>query len=411
LTGETNVRSGGDDSDRQPRPTGLPGENVPVGETVVPASEERFRTALVNSPVIVATCDTDLRYTWLFTPLSPYTSDTALGRRDDELAPAEHVADLMALKRDAIAGRERIRREVMVQVGDEVRCYDVTAEPLPGDGGAVIGVITAAADVTERKRAEDEQLRLLVSERDARQRAEQTIRARNAVLQVVSHDLRNPINTIRMAADLLAATPDIEPEPRQRRLAVIRHTVDQMERLVHGLLDLWRVDAGVEIPVTAAAVAVRPLLEEAAALFELPAQAQGIDIVVDAPATLRPMYADRVRILQVLWNLVGNALQYTRGRITLGAHAADDFICCWVRDTGPGIPAEHLPHLFDAFWQADPDAGSGRGLGLSIVRTVVEAHGGHVRVESEAGQGTTFEFVVPAVAATDQAGMPAAEAE
>jgi signal transduction histidine kinase len=278
----------------------------------------------------------------------------------------------------------------------------------------VIGVTTAAADLTERKRAEEEQLRLLESERDARQRAEQAIRARNAVLRVVSHDLRNPINTIRMAADLLATTPDIEPESRQRRLAVIRHTVDHMERLVQGLLDLRRIDEGLDIPVTLAPVPVRPLLEEAAALFELPAQAQGIDIVVSAPAALRPLYGDRERLLQVLWNLIGNALQFTRsgGCITLGARAADDAICCWVRDTGSGIPAEHLPHLFDAFWQADPDATSGAGLGLSIVRTVIEAHGGHVRVESEAGQGSTFEFAVPAVAEPELASAPAAtEAE
>jgi signal transduction histidine kinase len=169
-----------------------------------------------------------------------------------------------------------------------------------------------------------------------------------------------------------------------------------------------------DIPVALAPVPVRPLLEEAAALFELPAQAQGIDIVVAAPAALCPLYGDHERLLQVLWNLIGNALQFTRsgGRITLGARAADDAICCWVRDTGSGIPAEHLPHLFDAFWQADPDATGGAGLGLSIVRTVVEAHGGHVRVESEAGQGSTFEFVVPAVAEPDQARAPAAtEAE
>jgi signal transduction histidine kinase len=102
----------------------------------------------------------------------------------------------------------------------------------------------------------------------------------------------------------------------------------------------------------------------------------------------------------VLWNLLDNGLQHTPpgGRVMLSARAAADGIRCAVRDTGRGIPAEHVPLLFDSFWQGDAAEGGGAGLGLSICRAIVEAHGGEIRVESEPGQGSTFEFRIPAAA-------------
>jgi PAS domain S-box-containing protein len=377
-----------------PGPRGTPAF---AGDAAMPDSEVRFRIVLSNSPMIVATCDAELRYTWIFNPASPFTPESVLGRRDDEISDPADVADLVALKLEALQYRERIRREVAVRLDGETRWYDVTAEPLLDDDGAAVGVTTAAADVTARRRAEEERISLLASERRSREAAEKAIRDRDAVLRVVSHDLRTPLNSIRMAADLLLASPGAPPERRAQRLEVIRHTTTQMERLVQVLLDQQRIDEGAGLPVVPRPVELRPVLDEVLALFDLPARAHEVELAIDVASDLPSMWADRERLLQVLWNLVDNGLQHTPagGRITLSAHADGGAICCGVHDTGPGIPPEHAPRIFEPFWQAGPAERGGAGLGLPICRAIVEAHGGTIRVESTVGSGSSFEFRIP----------------
>jgi signal transduction histidine kinase len=368
------------------------------GDNAVLVSEERFRLALGISPVVVATCDADLRYTWIFNPRPPFTADAILGRRDDELAPYEHVAELLALKAEVVSSRMPLRREITVGTDDEMHDYDVVAEPLLDAEGTAVGVITVATDITERKRAEAEREQLLASERAARAAAEAATRARDAVLQMVSHDLRNPLGTLRMAAELLAGRPEFATAPPRHPLTVIRRTVDHMTRLVQGLLDVGRIGAGVGIRMAPAAIPLQPLLDEADTAFSFACQDKGVELVIDASADLPPIRADGERVRQVLWNLIGNALKFTPtgGRITVAAaEEGTGNIVCRVSDTGVGIPAEELPWLFEPFWQGSR-ADSGAGLGLWISRVIVEAHGGRIRVESEVGSGSTFEVVLPA---------------
>ena len=129
------------------------------------------------------------------------------------------------------------------------------------------------------------------------------------------------------------------------------------------------------------------------------AQAGQVHLGLEVPGALPPVLADRDRLLQVFSNLLGNALKFTPagGEIRVGARVEDEQVLFYVRDTGPGIPTELLAHIFDRFWQANRTDRRGAGLGLSIARGIVEAHGGRLQVESEPGRGSTFSFTVPAV--------------
>jgi signal transduction histidine kinase len=137
------------------------------------------------------------------------------------------------------------------------------------------------------------------------------------------------------------------------------------------------------------------LIETLDALSPLASDAS-VDLQTDAPATLPMVLGDRGRLLQVLSNLVGNAIKFTPagGRIRIGAEQRGDEVCFWVSDTGSGIVAEVMSHIFDRFWQARRTDRRGTGLGLFIAKALVEAHGGRIWVESAPGQGSTFYFTV-----------------
>jgi signal transduction histidine kinase len=228
--------------------------------------------------------------------------------------------------------------------------------------------------------------------------AGEAVRARDEVLRVVSHDLRNPIGAVSMAASFLLddGPPELRDGPHGRMLATIRRAAEQASRMIDDLLDISRIDVG-HLPIDPKPEPLTPLLAEAVELHRPLAQKQGIRLEWRESETLPPVMVDRDRVLQLLGNLLGNALKFTPegGRIEVGAERFGKEVRCWVTDTGPGIPADHLPHLFDRFWQASRTDRRGLGLGLAIVQGIVEAHGGRVRVESEIGMGSRFEFTLP----------------
>jgi signal transduction histidine kinase len=242
--------------------------------------------------------------------------------------------------------------------------------------------------------------RTLLVEREhfARTEAEAAVRDREQVLRVVSHDLKNPLHTIGMVAQLLVDVPLSDAE-RQKQLEIVQRTVDRMSRLVRDLLDATRVQSGHAIPIVAEPVDVAPLIVDAIDAFRDQARHNGQRLETELAEGLRPVLADRDRLLQVFSNLVGNGLKFTPegGRVRIRAEpGAEGVVRFSVDDTGPGIPAESLPHLFELFWQArDRRASLGTGLGLSIARGIVESHGGSISVESTPGEGSTFTFTVP----------------
>jgi signal transduction histidine kinase len=229
-------------------------------------------------------------------------------------------------------------------------------------------------------------------------KAQDAVRARDEVLRVVSHDLRNPLSTVLMGASLILddAPEELRDGTVGRTLRMMRSATESANRMIGDLLDVSRIEAG-QLAIEPSAVSLPALLEEAVERHRHLAEEHGIELRVRGDAPPSMVWADRDRVLQVLGNLVGNALKFTPagGRIELGMETEGDEIRCYVTDTGPGIPPDQLPHVFDRFWQARRTDRRGLGLGLAIVQGLVEAHGGRVWAESEPGRGTRFQFTLP----------------
>ncbi|MBW3570663.1 MAG: GAF domain-containing sensor histidine kinase [Gemmatimonadetes bacterium] len=244
------------------------------------------------------------------------------------------------------------------------------------------------------------ELRMDIAERvKVQQELQRTVRLRDEVLAIVSHDLRNPVHTIQLSAQfLLDVLPEDDgPGSVRRQLGIIRRSAGRMDRMISDLLDAATIAAGhlsmeprphpAEALLRAAEEGLRPIVEE-----------KGIRFACRDDGGAGMLHADPDRVLQVLSNLTGNAVRFTPegGLITLGLRGEDGEAVFSVADTGPGIPPEQLPHLFEQFWQADRAGRSGTGLGLTIARGIVAAHGGRIWVESTPGSGATFSFALPA---------------
>jgi signal transduction histidine kinase len=223
---------------------------------------------------------------------------------------------------------------------------------------------------------------------------QQAVRARDEVLAVVSHDLRNPLSVISIeAAHLLRHLPEIGDTARES-VERIRRSTTRMKALIEDLLELERLTAN-SFPLDVRRLESRDLLEEAVTDARPLAGAKRIALILelsDPPA----IEADGHRLSQVLSNLLGNAIKFTPegGTVTLAAQRRDGVLLVTIADTGPGIAPDDLAHIFDRYWRPKASAGEGTGLGLYITRGIVEAHGGRVWAESSP-QGATFAFALP----------------
>ena len=244
-----------------------------------------------------------------------------------------------------------------------------------------------AADELQRRAIEVDLERQLVSEQEA-------VRARDDLIAVVSHDLRSPLSTIVLLSDVLtshAPPADAATSPLLHDVPVrIRSAATHMKALIDDLLDLARIEAK-RFAVQPRSVESDVMIEEALLAAAPVAAAKRVTLASQAidSATLE---ADPEQIFRVLSNLLGNAIKFTPegGTITLQAERRGDELMITVSDTGPGIPADHRPHLFERYWQARPTRQVGAGLGLYIAKGIVEAHGGHIWAESPAGARLTF---------------------
>jgi PAS domain S-box-containing protein len=240
--------------------------------------------------------------------------------------------------------------------------------------------------------------------------------ARDEMLSVVSHDLRNPLSGISMCASVLLDPEPAPPDSVRSMAEVIRESAQWMGRIIQDLLDVSRIESG-RLPLERGAVSVASVMEAIEDLMRLQVDSAGVKLVVERAGDLPPLDADRERVLQVLLNLLGNAVKFTPngGRITLDAALVDEpaeqgragsrssLVRFRVRDTGVGIAESHLPHVFDRFWQVHVTGRAGAGLGLAIAKGIVEAHGGTIWAESKLGEGTTFAFTIPTIAVASRA--------
>jgi signal transduction histidine kinase len=285
----------------------------------------------------------------------------------------------------------------------QIRPRSVIAVPLKVSG-KIIGVLAMYTSESGRQYTADD---LALAEEVARRaalavdnarlyhEAELATRARDQMLSIVAHDLRNPLGTMLMVSELLEETLPAD-SPSRRHVGMMRRAGKQMNRLIQDLLDVKRIEHG-SLTVEPRPVAAAPLLTDAAEMLRSLAAARTLELVVDAPEELSMVLADTVRIQQVISNLVGNAIKFTPqgGRITLRGLQGENEVRVAVTDTGPGIAADQLPHVFGHFWQGSRADNRGIGLGLVIAKGIVEAHTGRIWVESTVGAGSSFYFTLP----------------
>jgi signal transduction histidine kinase/ActR/RegA family two-component response regulator len=252
----------------------------------------------------------------------------------------------------------------------------------------------------------------------AREALEQASRAKDEFLATMSHELRTPLHSILGWANLLREQPRDE-KILEQGLEVIERNAKTQERLIGDLLDVSRIISG-KLRLAVARTSLWDVVHGAADVVRPAAESKGVRLLVDIDPDLPALVADAARLQQVVWNLLINGIKFTPqgGRIVVTAQWTNSKVLLQVRDTGSGIAPEHLPHVFERFLQVDSSATrrhGGLGLGLAIVRHVVEAHGGTVEAQSDGlGHGATFTVSLPILAidvSAAETGAPAEVAE
>jgi signal transduction histidine kinase len=300
---------------------------------------------------------------------------------------------------DASAADET-HRDLLRQIGP----CSIVSVPLLAPG-RILGALTLVTAETKRRYGEED---LALVEELARRAAsavenarlftaaEQATRARDEMLGIVAHDLRNPLSTIRMASQLLLEIGAPERAMERKQLDIMRRAAERMSRLIGDLLDAKRIESG-GLTVDPRPEEVTTIVGDAVDMLRPLASSSSLHLDAAVPDGLPRVMIDPARVQQVLSNLVGNAIKFTPagGSITIRAEPAPDGVCLAVTDTGAGIANEQLPHIFGRFWQGKRTDRRGVGLGLAIAKAIVEAHGGRIWVESQVGTGTSFYFTVP----------------
>jgi PAS domain S-box-containing protein len=272
----------------------------------------------------------------------------------------------------------------------------------------VLGVLTIFRVAGKEGRAFSEAEQLIASEVALRaafaldnarlyETAQQATIARDHALGVVSHDLRNPISAIGMCARALLAATAADDSERRGLVTTIVDSTELTQRMIRDLLDVASIEVG-RLAVEHRTVALAPVLERAVGLFQNAADERRVVLRLEHTAGVPAVIGDEERLVQVLSNLLGNALRFSDGgdEVTVSARQSGHEVEIAVRDTGAGIPASEMPRIFERYWTVRRQAPKGgTGLGLAIARGIVEAHGGRLWAESQLGKGSTFRFTVP----------------
>jgi PAS domain S-box-containing protein len=336
-----------------------------------------------------------------------------VGRSITVIVPADRLEEEAEFLRRLARG-ERIDHYETVRVRKDGRRIDVSVSlsPVRDSRGRIIGASKIARDITERTRAEAERASLLRREQAARQEAEVASRLKDEFLATLSHELRTPMNAIFGWARMLR-TGAVGPDRVDRALEAIERNSRVQIQLIADLLDVSRIITG-RIRLTIRPLDLAPVIGAAVDSVRPSALAKGVKLESVCAPDAGPVTGDPDRLQQVFWNLLINAIKFTPrgGHVEIRLERAASKVLVTVTDTGVGINPELLSHVFERFRQGDSSitrAYGGLGLGLAIVRHLVELHGGSVRAESRGeGQGARFTVSLPIAAVLSTASPSAA---
>ncbi|MBW4516123.1 MAG: PAS domain-containing protein [Timaviella obliquedivisa GSE-PSE-MK23-08B] len=325
------------------------------------------------------------------------SASEVIGFRDGDLFPdLEDAARVMANDQRIM---EAGQTEVVEESPDGVRTFLGMKSPYRNKSGEVIGLIGIASDISDRVQLERDRERVLQQEQAARESAETANRIKDEFLAVLSHELRSPLNPILGWTKLLQSG-NLDQEKTAHALETIERNVKLQSELIEDLLDVSRILQS-KLSLNISSVNLGLTIEAAIETVSLAAQTKSIKINTTLDPEIGQVLGDASRLQQIVWNLVSNAVKFTPegGRIEVRLTRFDHQAQITVTDTGKGITAEFLPHVFDYFRQEDSATTrrfGGLGLGLAIVRHLVELHGGTVQVTSPGeDQGTTFTVSIP----------------
>jgi len=339
-------------------------------------TERATKEALNRLPDAVAIVDSDGKV-----EISTDSAKNLFGLKTGsyiEDLPLDLLKDLFhdILRDGLIASSEKKQQLLQKFVNLDERYFQPDAAPITDHAGQLTGIILIMKDVTEQRRLEE---------------------MKSSLVSTVSHQLKTPLTSIRMAIHLLLEEK-IGPltEKQVDLLLAARDDSDLLYRILVNLMDISRIESG-RLQMACRDIDPQTLVMEALEPFRRAAQDSGIELTTDLHDDLPAISADPTQIGHVFSNLLTNALRYTApgGRITVSAIAEEQVVRFYVSDTGSGIPHQLLPQIFEQFFRApDQQTETGVGLGLAIAKEIVEAHGGNINVESQEGKGTTFSFTL-----------------
>ncbi|HLJ53963.1 MAG TPA: ATP-binding protein, partial [Chthonomonadaceae bacterium] len=301
------------------------------------------------------------------------------GRPIDAVVGEARIAEAVerAIHHERVSAPEDETGMVTRSTGDAERTYRTRVSPMRDTAGGLLGAVVVLEDVTHLRELD---------------------RLKTEFIGVASHELRTPVTSLLLSVNLLqeGAAGPLTAEQAEI-VAAQRQDLERLERMTRDLLDLARLEAGVT-PPRFAIVDAAALLSGAAAAVEAQASDKGVRLGREAASALPAVRADAGQITRVLVNLLNNAIRHTPpgGRVEIGARPAPGSVELRVSDTGSGIPADYLPRIFDRFVQVPGAAPGGSGLGLSIAKTILQAHGSEMIVQSSLGRGSSFAFTLPA---------------
>ena len=374
-----------------------------VARVALPHLAEMAMADIIQDGVIrrVAASHADERLTALFERVRAFPPRLGDGGPQDQAIRSGRP--VLVAKVDDEWTRKTARGAEHAKLLTALAPSSVLVIPLGGRDGVVLGTVTfvratgrAPFDERDVELAEEIGRRAALAIENAQlyDAARRATRARDDMLGVVSHDLRNPIHSIYMGGSFLLDLLPPEMELERTQAAVVKRAAERANRLIQDLLDITHIESG-RLSLDVRAHDAGALVDEA--IEQARMQAVGAGITLDrGDVETGIVHADRDRVLQALGNLLANALKFTPrgGRVTVSARVGPDGARFSVADTGPGIPGDQVPHLFDRYWQANRKDRRGVGLGLSIVKGIAEAHGGEVLVDTRVGEGSTFTLVL-----------------